>query len=114
MAKAMRTGSYRYPNACSRSSPPCRTVTSSQDASTGTSTLIPSTGTSNEPQEPPPHAIRRRFATDLWHATGDAVKVQGMLGHESLATMQAYIYSTQDDLKQAVDQLVIYRQHCQA
>lgn len=61
-----------------------------------------------------PHAIRRRFATDLWHATGDAVKVQGMLGHESLATTQAYIYSTQDDLKQAVDQLVIYRQHRQA
>lgn len=61
-----------------------------------------------------PHAIRHRFATDLWHATGDAVKVQGMLGHESLATTQAYIYSTQDDLKQAVDQLVIYRQHRQA
>lgn len=61
-----------------------------------------------------PHAIRRRFATDLWHATGDAVKVQGMLGHESLATTQAYIYSTQDDLKQAVDQLAAWRRHRQS
>ncbi|QYN61391.1 tyrosine-type recombinase/integrase [Bifidobacterium asteroides] len=34
----------------------------------------------------PPHFFRRRFDTDLWEATGDVVKVQSLLGHESLAT----------------------------
>ncbi|RBP97851.1 integrase [Bifidobacterium aemilianum] len=59
----------------------------------------------------PPHAFRRRFATDVWRATGDAVKVQSLLGHESLATTQAYIYQTADDLRQAVKSMRSYRQH---
>ncbi|MBH9978158.1 tyrosine-type recombinase/integrase [Bifidobacterium sp. W8108] len=59
----------------------------------------------------PPHSFRRRFATDVWKATGDVVKVQSLLGHESLATTQAYIYDTTDDLRQAVDSMLSYRSH---
>ena len=57
----------------------------------------------------PPHSFRRRFATDVWKATGDVVKVQSLLGHESLATTQAYIYDSADDLRQAVDSMLSYR-----
>ena len=59
----------------------------------------------------PPHSFRRRFATDVWKATGDVVKVQSLLGHESLATTQAYIYDSADDLRQAVDDMLSYRNH---
>ncbi|WP_295909549.1 tyrosine-type recombinase/integrase [uncultured Bifidobacterium sp.] len=59
----------------------------------------------------PPHSFRRRFATDVWKATGDVVKVQSLLGHESLATTQAYIYDSADDLRQAVDDMLSYRSH---
>lgn len=57
----------------------------------------------------PPHAFRRKFATDLWRATDDAMKVKEMLGHESLQTTQDYIYATLDDLRDAVDGLRAYR-----
>lgn len=57
----------------------------------------------------PPHAFRRKFATDLWRATGDTMKVKEMLGHESLQTTQNYIFTTMDDLRDAVDELRAYR-----
>lgn len=57
----------------------------------------------------PPHAFRRKSATDLWRAAGDAMKVKEMLGHESLQTTQNYIYATLDDLRDAVDELRAYR-----
>ena len=56
-----------------------------------------------------PHSFRRKFATDIWKATGDVLKVQELLGHESLATTQMYLFSTQDDLRLAVDALERYR-----
>lgn len=56
-----------------------------------------------------PHAFRRKFATDVWHATGDAVKVKELLGHESLETTQNYIFSTAEDLREAVDSMNLYR-----
>jgi integrase/recombinase XerD len=56
-----------------------------------------------------PHAFRRKFATDVWHATGDAVKVKELLGHESLETTQNYIFSTAEDLREAVDAMNLYR-----
>lgn len=59
----------------------------------------------------PPHAFRRKFATDLWRATGDTMKVKEMLGHESLQTTQNYIYATMDDLRGAVDDLREYRRN---
>lgn len=39
------------------------------------------------------------------------VKVQSLLGHESLTTTQAYIYGSADDLGQAVDDMLSYRSH---
>lgn len=59
----------------------------------------------------PPHSFRRRFATDVWKATRDVVKVQSLLGHESLATTQAYIYDSADDLRQAINDMLSYRSH---
>lgn len=47
----------------------------------------------------------------MWKATGDVVKVQSLLGHESLATTQAYIYDSADDFRQAVDDILSYRSH---
>lgn len=37
--------------------------------------------------------------------------MQSLLGHESLATAQAYIYDSADDLRQAVDSMLSYRSH---
>lgn len=37
--------------------------------------------------------------------------LQSLLGHESLATTQAYIYDSADDLRQAVDGMLSYRSH---
>lgn len=59
----------------------------------------------------PPHSFRRRFATDVWKATGDVVKVQALLGHESLATTQSYIFDTAEDMRKAVESLQSYRSH---
>ena len=59
-----------------------------------------------------PHAFRRKFATDMWHATGDAVKVKELLGHESLETTQGYIFTTAEDLRPAVETLRTYRRQC--
>jgi integrase/recombinase XerD len=60
-----------------------------------------------------PHAFRRKFATDLWHATGDAMKVKELLGHESLDTTQSYIFSTQEDLRNAIKDINLYRKQQQ-
>ena len=57
------------------------------------------------------HSFRRKFATDVWRATGDVLKVQELLGHESLATTQRYIFSGTDDLRGAVNSLIDYRSH---
>ncbi|OTA26457.1 hypothetical protein B9G54_04510 [Alloscardovia macacae] len=56
-----------------------------------------------------PHALRRKFATDLWHATNDVVQVQEMLGHENLNTTQTYLYTTVSDLRNAMSKLEEYR-----
>lgn len=56
-----------------------------------------------------PHSFRRKFATDVWHATGDVVKVQELLGHESLATTQGYIFDTAEDLRDAINATDSYR-----
>ncbi|OZG60708.1 MULTISPECIES: tyrosine-type recombinase/integrase [Bifidobacterium] len=57
-----------------------------------------------------PHAFRRKFATDMWKATRDVVQIKELLGHESLTTTQQYIFSTADDLRDAVTQLHEFRQ----
>jgi integrase/recombinase XerD len=59
----------------------------------------------------PPHAFRRKFATDIWKATGDLLKLQELLGHESLATTQYYVMTTHEDLREAVNGMSNYRRH---
>lgn len=58
-----------------------------------------------------PHLFHRRFATDLWHATCDVAEVQALLGHESLATTQQYIFSCTEDNRKAMKSLDRYRYH---
>lgn len=53
----------------------------------------------------PAHSFRRKFATDMWQATGDLMAIKEMLGHNSLTTTQAYIWTTQQQLRTALDRL---------
>lgn len=48
-----------------------------------------------------PHAIRRRFATDVYRATHDLRSVQLLLGHSSIATTELYIEADYDQVKRA-------------
>lgn len=48
-----------------------------------------------------PHAIRRRFATDVYAATHDLRSVQLLLGHSSIATTELYIGVDYDAVKRA-------------
>jgi integrase/recombinase XerD len=58
-----------------------------------------------------PHALRRRFAADLYVATnGDLRSLQILLGHESLATTQRYVPVPPSVLRQAVQKMRYYRQ----
>ncbi|MFD0704341.1 tyrosine-type recombinase/integrase [Alloscardovia venturai] len=52
------------------------------------------------------HSLRRKFATDLYRATGGDLRVvQESLGHESLATTQLYISISTQDMRNAIDKL---------
>lgn len=57
-----------------------------------------------------PHAFRRKFATETWKATnGDILRVQELLGHESLATTQTYVTASVEDLRDAIRALGAWR-----
>lgn len=57
----------------------------------------------------PAHSFRRLFATDLWQATDDVMIVKEMLGHSSLDTTQNYIWTTQEELRNAMNRLDQWR-----
>ena len=48
-----------------------------------------------------PHALRRRFATDVYRATHDLRSVQLLLGHASIATTELYIEADYDEVRRA-------------
>jgi len=48
-----------------------------------------------------PHALRRRYATQIYRHTHDLRSVQVLLGHASIATTQAYVASDDDEVKRA-------------
>lgn len=57
----------------------------------------------------PCHAFRRKFGTDLWQATGDVMVVKELLGHASLTTTQRYIWTTEEELRDAMGRLISWR-----
>jgi site-specific recombinase XerD len=44
------------------------------------------------------HELRHSAADHLWRATGNLMLAQQLLRHESVATTQAYLHPTRDDL----------------
>ena len=48
-----------------------------------------------------PHALRRRFATEVYRRTHDLRSVQVLLGHASIATTQAYVAVDDDAVRLA-------------
>ena len=50
----------------------------------------------------PMHELRHSAADDIWRVTGDIVKAQMLLRHESVATTQIYLHPSQDDLAEAM------------
>lgn len=54
----------------------------------------------------PTHSLRRKFATDLYHATGGNLRiVQETLGHENLTTTQLYISVSETDMREGINKL---------
>jgi hypothetical protein len=53
-----------------------------------------------------PHSLRHKFATDLINRGGSPRDVQRLLGHASLATTEAYLALTDENLKKTVSLLV--------
>ena len=51
------------------------------------------------------HEMRHSAADHLWRSEGDIVKAQMLLRHSSVATTQAYLHPTRDDLAAALERL---------
>ena len=51
------------------------------------------------------HELRHSAADNLWRHTGDIVDAQQLLRHASVATTQAYLHPTRDDLAAATRSL---------
>jgi len=51
------------------------------------------------------HEMRHSAADNLWRSDGDIVKAQQLLRHASVATTQAYLHPTREDLAQALERL---------
>jgi site-specific recombinase XerC len=51
------------------------------------------------------HEMRHSAADHLWRTEGDIVKAQMLLRHSSVATTQAYLHPTRDDLAAALERM---------
>jgi len=50
----------------------------------------------------PMHELRHSAGDEIWRVTGDIVKAQQLLRHESVATTQIYLHPNRDDLENAM------------
>ena len=55
------------------------------------------------------HELRHSAADNLWRETGNLLLAQELLRHESVATTQAYLHPTRDDLSDALASLKVWR-----
>jgi site-specific recombinase XerD len=51
------------------------------------------------------HGLRHSFASNLIGKGVDVLRVQKLLGHESIVTTNIYLHTNMDDLQSAVDLL---------
>jgi site-specific recombinase XerD len=52
-----------------------------------------------------PHELRHSAADNLWRKTGNLVLASKLLRHESVATTQAYLHPSREDLAEALSAL---------
>lgn len=50
----------------------------------------------------PMHELRHTAADEIWRVTGDIVKAQQLLRHQSIATTQIYLHPNREDLAEAM------------
>jgi site-specific recombinase XerD len=55
------------------------------------------------------HELRHSAADNLWRATGNLMLAQQLLRHESVATTQAYLHPTREDLASGLASLEVLR-----
>jgi len=55
------------------------------------------------------HELRHSAADNLWLASGNLMLAQQLLRHESVATTQAYLHPTREDLSDALARLEVVR-----
>ena len=55
------------------------------------------------------HELRHSAADNLWRETGNLLLAQQLLRHESVATTQAYLHPTREDLSHALAGLQVVR-----
>jgi integrase len=53
----------------------------------------------------PLHELRHTAGDDIWRRTGNLVLAQQLLGHKSLETTRMYLHPSEQDLRQAMQQL---------
>ena len=55
------------------------------------------------------HELRHSAADNLWRETGNLLLAQQLLRHDSVATTQAYLHPSRDDLAQALTSLQVVK-----
>jgi integrase/recombinase XerD len=53
------------------------------------------------------HELRHSAADNLWRESGNLMLANQLLRHESVATTEAYLHPTRDDLAQALTRLQV-------